>query len=257
MSEKMLSLFLSGGASNTDTNLSLGGTKSTASQIYGNTLSWNTTEISGVSLLDSLGAVVGGVGTLHFYFLTNEIAFQKLGGLVPAAGDRQDISLDGEYLITAPEGDMSIAISTIAASLPAVDTSKDIDNVKVNPNLFNHIPLNDELIKRPVYRHMYVKHTGTRNIKYGLYIKQNFQSRITLSFGRYNADSVNPNELLPDQYTTPKGIEFLAPTNISEAIILNLNVGGTNGYFLKIEPTIRVDSPIIETTTQLVIEEVI
>ena len=251
MGDKSIDFQLSGGGSNTDPNLSLGGVLSTT-EISGNNLTWDVSAISGITLLDSLGGDGSAIGTLYFIFATTELGIEKTGGLTKDVNFYQDISVDGDYIVESPEGGLNIAVSIVAASLPVADELQVISAAKINPNLFDQILEPEANSGSTKYRHIYLVNNTAASITFGLYLEKNYSTQTTLSMA---LSTVDPSESIPDELTEPTQIGvFSTPTNIEEATSITLAAGAKKGVFFR-----RVVAPLsdigsVQDTAQLVVE---
>lgn len=251
MADRDIELFLSGGATNTDKNASLGGVIS-ATQITGNTLAYDVAAITGVTLLDSKGDV----GTLHFINATTKIGLQKNGGAIPAlAIDLEDVSVNGNYTLTCPEGDASITIAVVSASLPIADATEAVTPTKINPTLYNNVSESEAESGSIKYRHLYLFNSGATTINVNAYINPNYAGLDALSIGFFATSSGgSDDELLIDEDTAPLAVTFNAPSNVGDAITLTLDTSGKVGIYLKREVLALSDVSALIDTAAIVIE---
>jgi len=235
---------LSGGISNANVATSLGGAMSSVN-LVGNTVSYATTGITGVTLIDSLTDNAA-VGNLSYIISGTKINKQKPLGIVPSASDLVDISVDGDYVIIAPEEDAMVAVSVVSSSLPIADTNDDVTAVKINPNLFGDVAANESEAGITSYRHVYLFNKSAIQVVAKLYIANNYSGLDALSIGFENVISGVTDQLITDDQTPPVGVAFNAPASAASAIELTINTGDAVGMFLK-----RVVSPLSDNTTAI------
>jgi len=129
LDKKNIRFRLSGGASNTDPDASLGGVMSTAAggEIKTKNASKDTNNITGVVLRDVSGDCPdsNGAGKAQLSFTAAGILlkFKKPGGTL---GTGVDISGDGVYMVYDNDATMFAIVEVTASSLPGTDQSDDI-----------------------------------------------------------------------------------------------------------------------------------
>lgn len=258
MSEKKIKIFLSGGLSNTDVNLSLGGVMSTT-ELFGNVPVFDLgTILTGVTLTDTLGgAETGSIGAIFFDFATTELSFKKEGGL-PAVNlnDFTDVSTDGNYILTCTEGDVSVSVSVVSASLPGSSGDDDVFRTKINPNLFENILEAEAITGSDKYRHFYLYNDTASQIQAATYILSNFNGLDVLALGFENVISGSEDKVLADEDTAPLEIDvtFALPINKTEADTLTINSGEAVGMYVRRTVPILADVTTIASTSSLVME---
>lgn len=229
MSARTLDIYLSGGASNSNPQTSLGGLKSSV-LLYGQTVTYNSTPLSGVALLDAAGV---SNGTLHFTKTGNLLGFQKAGGAVPAAAQWVTVSTTGKYTLECPETGQFVTVSVTFASLPSTDAIADITATSINQNLFDDVTLAEASAGAVEYRHFYITNNTANSVVAKLYIQQQFTGLDYLELGIKNLVSGFIDELLPDTATPPADVTFYPASSLADALVLSFYANDSVGVYLK------------------------
>lgn len=250
MAKQRIELYLSGGLSNTDKNLSLGGVKS-STKLFGNAVTYDVAGLAGVTLNDFRAPDNVTTGTLDFNFTNTTLGFTKDGGNAPTGSALVDISTDGDYILPCVEGDAILVVTVVVASLPGSDSSDTLTAVKINPNLFADVLEEDSLSGIDKYRHLYATSIdGVATVNLFVYIKENYPSLNVLAIGYENTVSGSEDQLLLNEDTAPTGVVFGSPTDTLSAESVAITPLTSLGIFLKLSvPPLSVNSNVIETAS--------
>lgn len=226
MASKNVDIFLSGGGTNTDPNASLGGITSTA-KLFGQ-LPVFTAAMAGVTLLDSVN--------LSSVELTFTVATKLLR--INEVGDGKiindvDVSVDGEYILTTPDGLIELTVSVVNASLPAVDEVRTVTATDIMHNLFDEVSAADSQIGDINYRHVYLKNRTTSPLSLKVLVKSQLNGLDYIEIGLFSTSSGNTDELLTNESTAPTSVVFDAPVLVDDAILLSLTAFGQIGVYIK------------------------
>lgn len=144
---------LSGGASNTDPTLSLGGLMSTHAngQIVGRTTT-GLSNVTGVTILDAPNSAIG-AGTLAY---TASGTTATWAGNGASAGTAVNIGADGRYILQDSAGGR-LHISVLSGSLPVGNQTDTITVAAKANGLFDNISGSESLAGDTEYRCFYVK----------------------------------------------------------------------------------------------------
>lgn len=229
MGDKTFEFFLSGGVGNSDPNASLGGTQSTT-ELFGQTVTYDTTPISGVTLLDSSGLVTG----ILIYTNTGSfIGIQETGGAVPTGDELVDISVDGDYVLNSPEENITLSITVVSASLPGSNDSKAITAANNNNNLWDDVPESEAQTGIVAYRHFYIENLKNETVTATLFIKQPLTGMDYIEVGVLSLTSGTDDELLVDEFTAPTGITFYLASTIASGLELQIFALDSIGVFVR------------------------
>ena len=125
-----LQLFYSGGGSNSNTTISIGGAISSA-RILSQSATGITT-LTGVTIDDALGNGVG-AGTLTYTSSSKTLTWQPYGGSV---GTAVDVSANGKYFIQGANSGGGLCVTVVAASLPTSNTTNVVTIANQTEKLF-------------------------------------------------------------------------------------------------------------------------
>jgi len=254
MGARTIETRLSGGGSNANSNLSLGGVMSSV-ELAGNVNSFAGAGVGGVTLLDSKSGT-GTIGTLYFTLTGSTLGYQKTGGNLPSIANEIDVSSGGEYSLLTQEGTDILNVLVVPASLPASDDSDAIVAVKINPNLFDNVTESESTEGSVKFRHMYIYNPTALGITIVCYFSNNYSGLNTLSLGFENITSGAVDELLVDEFTPPVGINFNSPTQTADAIVLTIAPLQQVGMFMKREVSPLSDSVTEIDTATLIFESI-
>lgn len=255
MAKKLVELYLSGGASNTDINSSLGGVVST-SEMGTNTVTYTSVTIPGITLVDSAGLKNNGaIGELTVRDSGARVYYVKPNGEQPSTINEFDITgADGEYVIPCEEGDASIIIDVVNASIGADQFDIAIEQILVSPNLFANVLEAEAQAGSKKYRHLYIKNTDAASISVGMYVKSNYNGLDVLAIGFFSLVSGGTDVELVDENTAPVSVNFKTPINIDDAEVLTLNSGEYLGVYFRREVSALSDVSISPSSAVIFIE---
>ena len=228
MTAKKVEAYLSGGASNTNPNASLGGVIS-ATKLYGQAVSYSTTSMAGITLLD--GASLPANVDLHFDFSTSELYVTES----PQFGTeiRVDVSVDDEYVLHMPGDDSTMTVSVVSASLPAADEMHTVSASAILHNLFDLVSSAESKIGDINYRHVYFKNITPSVIRFGVSVLSQLNGMDYIEIGVENSTAGTTDTLLANESTAPVGVSFSAPTYAGFSTLLEADPNLHVGIFLK------------------------
>lgn len=251
MAEKKVEIYLSGGASNSDPDASLGGVQSTE-KLVGQVPVYNGAALSGVTLIDSTE-----VTSLDVKF--NTFSGQKISIKLTTDADytnapEVDISVDGQYIIPHANGAQTLTILVVAASLPGSTSYAVIGATDIMHNLFDTVPSSDSEVGAVNYRHFYIENISGALFSMYLIINAQFNGFDYLEIGIENPDGLADDTLLADESTPPPGVVFSAPSSIDSAQLIDMAAAGMVGIFLKrtVLPLTDIDTPIDTAMLEIV-----
>lgn len=251
MAKRTIDLYLSGGASNSDPDLSLGGVESTV-KLYGQTPVFVAAAPAGITLIDSAS---DNGGTL--VSLADKTAYWQKDGSA-SGGTAVSITTDDQYTLDSFEEDDYVTISVVAASLQTVQTLNSAVTVTdIANNLYNDVLEPEALSGSVKYRHFYIKNLSIDDIKIRMYVKQQLTGLDVLEFGFSTTTSGTPDAILTDEDTAPVGVSFDSPSPYNYTPVLNILAGESIGVFLKrtVRPLTDISTP--RDTARLLFEEYI
>ena len=241
MGVELLKLRLSGGASNTDLSLSIGGVKSSTA-VLSQSASLGTL-IPGVTIVDTAGNPTGN-GTLTYTAAGKTIKWTPPTG---AIGQAVSIGSNGTYLIRgANTTDGYVIISVVSASLSSVYNYTSSVTVANQNELF--LPAVDKVTAytgATQYYCFYLDNAGTDIIRaVKAQVMVDTQGLDTLSLGRIttkNTQGTNDNDA-----NTGHGVTFNAVG--VDAVLGDLSAGDYWGIWIKrVIPALTVDGVIANT----------
>jgi len=242
MSISYFDIMLSGGASNADPDLSLGGTIS-STKLTGQTITLLGGDFTGISIVDGSGVETAGI--LDYNNTAKTLKFKKFGGADPTTEQTAYFTGDGYYVVGNFEGDQMITVYCTFASLPASQQQKTIDTVtNISQNLFNNVTEQESLGGIVKYRHLYIKNTYSSQILVTLFIGKQFTGLDYLEIGAAQLISGVTDELLTNDETAPQNVTFINPTLESDGLSFLINVGESCGFYIK-----RTVTPITDIST--------
>lgn len=226
-------VFLSGGATNTVAANSLGGVISTT-RVYGQNVSYTSTSLGGVTLIDAAGNDPG-TGQLDFIAATKELAWKPPGATafdyyhdLSLGASNKNIPINAET--AAPHGPL-IIIEFDLASLPVVDTTVDVTVTRRLNFLFPDITAAQAESGLVRYRGIFLT-SETSGVKLAYSIAQNSQAGDYFSLGQ--SPTGHTMELLPNDTTAPEDVVFSSNAdpndNTSEYVLTS---GGSLGLWIR------------------------
>ncbi|CAN5813389.1 hypothetical protein BH20PSE1_BH20PSE1_00930 [soil metagenome] len=237
-----IGLFLSGGAGNTDPNLSLGGVISTT-----RLLSQNATgvTIAGVTVNDASGNAVG-TGTLAYAVSGQTLTWTPPGA---SAGVAVAVGTNGTYIIRGSEPTAGyLRVTVVAASLPAGNVSNSVTIANRDQNLFDDVTKAQAIAGDTNYRCYYLKnaHASDTATSVSVWIYLDSLGADTIAIGADPAgvgDGVSTGvaATIVNEATAPAGITFSQPLSEGAAINLGTFTFGT-GAALWVKRTVPVST---------------
>ena len=226
--------YLSGGASNTDPDLSLGGIQS-SSETGIQIPSWDASSMAGVTLDASGGNQTSVVGTLDFDFAATTLTYSP-PGFTSGSQNVVDVSADGTYVLYGEdasdvEGVGAIEVTIVASSLPGSNDSKDVSHADTANNLYDDVSEAESQSGNIDYRCIYIDNVDAITNTLELWIdRQSAPDSIQIGFDAAGAGGTATT--IADENTIPSGVTFSIP---SEAVPLSvsLTTGQAIGVWIK------------------------
>lgn len=242
---------LSGGASNSDPNASIGGIMS-SNAIGSQTAVYDSSSISGVTLLEGLGHATEGLGTLAFVTSATTLAWDPPGTGVE--GTPVDVSLDGTYIIAGSPDDEYIIVDVVAASLPGGDDSQAVDIANILNNLFDDVGALEAAIGDIEYRCFYVLNNAGSGDALNARVwitQQPGNTPLMLDIGLDPAgvgdgSSTGVAATPSDEEDPPAGVSFSAPVTEGTGLMIgNLSPGDAQAVWVRrtVDPNTIASSP--------------
>jgi hypothetical protein len=206
---------LSGGAANTDPDLSLGGVMSSET-IKGQSQTGLT--MTGVTYVDGSGNPEG-VGDLQLR-AGPVLRWQPSGDTFL---NQPDVSADGRYSLYATSG-AAIFVDVVSASLPAPDVDNTLTIANIRNELFDDIASNESWDGMTDYRCFFLTNTHPTDTfnTVKIYIDQQPLGADTLRLG-YNSAGLNADaETIVNETTAPSG-SVVFGTHTSEGTAIDLS----------------------------------
>ena len=213
---------LSGGAAETDPNLSLGGVMSTAVILSQEVIF--TTPMSGVTEIEGRGNSAFGIspslGSVAFINTTTEMRWQPPA---KAVGALVDVSVDGRYTLPGPDDEDLLIVDVVAASLPIADTNS-VVSVETLPNtLFDDVGAVEAFLGAINYRCYYVRNRSGVDTLFGVKVfigAQPAPGGDTLALGLDPAGINGVATTIVDEDTAPVGPVFSTPTSYAGGLLI-------------------------------------
>jgi hypothetical protein len=205
-----LKFFLSGGAGNTNPNLSLGGVIS-ATQLVKQTATKLTNNITGVTVSGGSNNTEG-TGTLRFDV---DGASRKLFWTPPGG-----LEGPGHFCIPSlttadvPDSTLTrfLSCGVAFASLPATDQSDTVSIVLNTNNLFDAVSASESQIGRVEYRAIFLKNTHpTDDIAIIPYIPFRSTGPEAIALAWENTSGTGAGQTIANETTVPTGVTFSTP----------------------------------------------
>ena len=240
MSAADIVLYLSGGAANSDPDLSLGGTKSSISIDSQSTTALSN--VTGVVIEDALGNTVG-AGTLYFTFTGSYLSWKDAGD--PSAGTAINVSVDDTYLIPNWSVDGFLRVTTTSASFAGSDQNDAVTVTDIANNLFDDIPSSDSEVGEDDYRCIYIKNDSA---SIDMEITAYFQSlssgadAVSMAFDLAGVDGL-ADTIVNDETAPDPALTFVNPTTSENGITVTLAFGAQIAiWFKRTIPAFTLDS---------------
>lgn len=217
---------LSGGASNSDPNLSLGGIMS-SSIVRSQAATYPTSTIAGVTLVEGLGHAPNnlspsGSGSLVY---TNSGQTLDWTPINTTGGVLVPVGVDGRYVIPSSDVLQYLLVDVVAASLPVSDTSADVDIDTLSNTLFDDVGDIEAALGMVDYRCFYVINTNSTDdiLNVRVYIPKQPEDGDELDIGVDPAgvgdgSTTGVATTIPDEDTAPAGVSFSRPATLGAAV---------------------------------------
>lgn len=210
----------SGGVTNYDPTLDLGGLLSTSAfkQVLSQTPS-TPVNVTGVTLVNAYGNPEG-IGTLSFTFATKTLMWKPYGqttfyGMAAATS--------GTYVIGSSSGYLVVTVN--AAGYPGVDRTDSITIGNTGQNVFDNVTSSQSLQGKTSYRCLYIRNNNAVDSApdVRVWLKTDTPGGDNLSFGldpagKGNGSSTGVAQVIVNETTAPTGVTFTAPTDWASAI---------------------------------------
>ena len=238
-----LEVRLSGGAANTDINLSFGGAMS-STKVVSKTITGAPT---GVTILDAPGSAAGtGVVTITGTGAGQTVQWTPSGSTIGTAVTTG--AADQRYIIKDSSGLQTLLISTVNASMSAGTTNVTVAQAvnKIFPDVTKAQVITGVTQYRLVY--LWNAHSAEDILQLQHYISSQPTGGDSISIGVDPAPaSATPNITAPaDQFTAPSGVTFSAPSTLGAALS---NAALTHGTGVGLWIKRVVPTGIVATTT--------
>jgi len=232
VSKQNIEFYLSGGAANTDPNLSLGGARS-LTPINGIPVTFTGGGIAGVSLNHASGCA-SGLGELHYFTSPPRMCWVGAEGVGNLDLINQtEIVGDGVYIIPDRNGVSTITVSIVALSLPSIDVSELVTIGVATNNLFGATTPQDAESGKTQYRCIYALNTSGKVLTIDWWLGLDMSSADGVSLGLSGLVSGVIEETIVDEETAP-----LAPTFYKRfsggSLNLTINAGESIGVWLRL-----------------------
>lgn len=220
-----VAFYLSGGAANADPNLALGGDRS-STRVLSQAAAWNATGISGLTLVEANGNVVG-QGSLT-YDPAYGLAWKPPG---VAFQTNYYALTDGAENVVGYQG-QTIAVDVVTASLPGATTTEQVDITAPALNtLIDDVSKAEAVSGDTEYRCLYCLNLTASAITVTLWLKQKPASGVNLQIGlepQYDAA-----QTIADESTAPTGVTFSAPYSEVAGLTLSLAANTAQGIWIE------------------------
>jgi hypothetical protein len=236
MSAGDFALYLSGGASNSDIDASLGGAKS-STKLAGQSVAWAGTAMSGVALVSANG---NDLSTLNYGFLIFRLV-GSIGNLAWAPPGHTGpyiylpVGVNGTYTIHSDPASGytgSITVTVTKASLPTADGSRSVNITNPARNLFANVAETDSRDGDIDRRGLYLQNDGSVTETLNIAIESNFESGARLELAWAAEGAVSQMETLPDEDTEPSGVTWSSPT-LTTPLSIELTSASWIGLWLR------------------------
>lgn len=248
-----LKLYYSGGGSNSNTTLSIGGAISSA-RILSQSATGLTT-LTGVTIDDGLGNDVGD-GTLSYVASTKKLTWQPYGGSV---GTAVDVSANGSYFIQGANSGGGLCVTVVAANLPTSNTSNTITIANQTEKFFLNQSKAESNAGVTKYHCFAIKNTHATldMIEVKLWVAENTPGADTDSLYldplAASNGAVGPTTVA-NENTAPGGSTFVTPDSDTHADVLSvgtLTTGQVRFFWVKQLTPSGVTTATTENTFKL------
>ncbi len=235
--------YLSGGATNTDCDASLGGVQSTTG-IAEQTIAWTSTSMTGVTLVSANGNIIGaspadqGVLIFQITDTIDTLAWAPPG--LMSGYVYQSVAVDGTYTITADPATGytgSVTVTVDSSLLPASNETQDITITDPSRNLFADITATDSRDGTIEHRGLYLVNEGAQIETVEIAVVQDYSAaRLEFAFAPEGVD--DEMETLTNEDTAPAGVSWQSPT-LALPLSIELDAASYIGVWIR-----RVVDPI-------------
>ena len=217
-------MYYSGGGSNSDPALSIGGAISSSRVLNQSTSGLSL--ITGVTIDDATGNTPG-AGTLTYTYSGKTLTWTPYAG---ASGTAVAVGADGRYFIQgAGTGAGGLAITVVNASLPGSNVSDTITVANQTEKMFKNLTKAETLAGVTKYHCFAVKniHASMSMLSILEWIAANTPGQDNITIGLdpivAGAGGTGPTAIA-NENTAPSGVTFVNPTSITDA---NVQAVGT------------------------------
>lgn len=239
-----IKLYLSGAASHdatipTDSNLSLGGFKTTNEIFNKKTATPSGSPIAGVTVNFASVANSNAAGTLTFTLSTNSLQWTPPGGSIGAA---VAFTANGTKIIYGSDASMFIEVTVVYASLPGANDTDTItisENASTKNNIFDNVSSAEASSGDTEYRAIYVKNTHATEALQGakVFIQANTPSTNDVWDFAVEDPSSRTNgsiQTIANENTAPTGLTWYQVSTKATAIAIAGAVDLSAGTFTAI-----------------------
>lgn len=217
---------LSGGASNADPALSIGGAMSSVA-VDADALAWASSGIAGVTLVDGFGNTSGAGTLVYTYDATDPTLTWQPPGSTGTYDRAVVVPADGTYLLDTFDH-RAITVDVVFASLPGADDSKGVTVTAALGNLFDAITSSESMAGATEHRCGYIRNnSGTLTHDLRLFIARQPTAGDRLAIGVDAAGVGGTATTIAAAETEPDGVTFVQPQTYADggAIAVTLAPG--------------------------------
>lgn len=237
-------IYLSGGSSNADPDLSLGGVESSV-ETGVQSVSWDASSMAGVTLVASGGNRTVSTGTLTFDFAATTLKYSP-PGFSSGTQNTVDVSVDGTYVLYGEDStDLtavgSIEVTVVSASLPGSNDTKDVTSTDTANNLFDDVTDTQSTSGHTDYRCVYIDNDSAGTETLNLWIDRQ-PSPDSIKIGLDLAGAGGTATTIATETNIPSGVVFSTPTEGSP-LTASLTTGQSIGVWVeRITPALNLTS---------------
>ena len=254
-----LKVYHSGGATNNDPLLDLGGIISSdaSKRVVSQNAVPDTSNITGVTIDEAYGNPEG-VGTLSYLNTGNNLAWKPYGQSIFYG---LDVSAGGIFTLGSSAGYLVVNVTFV--SLPAGDETDTVTVANNQSNVFDPVLAGDSLLGKTSYRGLYIVNTSAfEATDLTIWIGSNTPGGDTIDIaadtsGLITGDGVTTGvmEALADELTAPSGGEiWSAPASYGAGIVLgNLAAGKVFGFWQRRTVPLETRGTVISNGAKIAI----
>lgn len=222
-----LEIRLSGGASNTDPDASLGGIMSSHRVLSQSTTA--LTNVTGVVIDYACGNALG-AGTFAYTNTGTTLEWTPNGGTI---GTAIDVSTDGRYVIADTTGDEQLHITVTAASLPGSDQSDSVTIANIANETYDDIAKADSWAGDTEHRCVYIKNTHATEsaIDVTIWLESDASGADAIQMGADPAGVGGVATTIATEDDIPSGVTFTSPASQGAGIVLGTLAAGEEAAF--------------------------